>query len=185
MAELSEMRARLSSVLEENDRIIGAVKVEEGGVAVSTEQATTFRKNLEEARQLKSVIETMEGQAEIREFANATPTGGVALSTKQGTDSEPQAQYRPSTRSLGEMFTGSDEFKNLVASGGATMVRPWVAEDMDLTSIQTKNVYSGMTTINGHGFAPPQHDPIVDRGYRRNRVRDLFPVASTSRIFKL
>jgi HK97 family phage major capsid protein len=92
------------------------------------------------------------------------------------------------SKSLGEMFTDSEEFKALVASGSGNQAKPWAVEGRqarDITRYGTygqKDIYTGMVSdaVNPRGFGTVQFDPIVPRQQRAYRVRSLFPVATTT-----
>ena len=50
-------------------------------------------------------------------------------------------------KDIGSAFTASDEFKELVQSGGATMRKPYEVEVFDLSSMGYKDVYN---TLGNH-----------------------------------
>ena len=190
MSEVTELKSKLRSVLDENERIQGAIGIEEkGGVVVTTDQAKTYRKNLATARELKGLIDDLEAGAELKEYLNATPQSkGMAA---QAAEAGGIATYRDLPVSLGAMFTASEQFKALIKSGSATMPAAWELEGIDATALigmgvsgyGRKDVYAGMSGAlhdTSHGFGRVQFDPTVPRNMRRARVRDLFPVAQTS-----
>lgn len=175
---VQEMKRALSSLLDENERIAQAFKIEEKGVVVSREQADTFRSNLAKAEEIKALIDGEERSSDLRAYLAEESKGSVAVAA--GASGE-RAAYTEFVKSLGEMFTDSDEFKSLIRSGGATMPVPFEVSGYDVTRMGRKDVYGSVAgTVGAHGFGTPQHDPLVPRNFRRARVRDLFPVARTS-----
>jgi HK97 family phage major capsid protein len=83
-------------------------------------------------------------------------------------------------KSIGEMFLESAEFKSLGnGRNGANMTSPWQA-GVSLTGYNVKDVYSALPTGNPGSFGTIQRDPIVTPPMRTKRVRDLFPVRTTT-----
>lgn len=178
----TELKSRLSALLDENDRIEGVITIEDnGGVVVSAEDAAHYRKNLAEAKEIRQALADMQATDELKAYLAETP-GSAAAAAAAAAAGGP-AQYAPMVKSLGSMFVESEEFKALIKSGGATMPAPWEINGADVTRMGygQKDVYagSGDHTIT-HGFGSTQQDPMVPRSFRRARVRDLFPVAQTS-----
>lgn len=179
-----ELKTRMTSLLDENERIQSAITIEDnGGVVVSKDDAAHYRKNLAEAQEIRKVLSDIEATAELKAFASQTPQSAAAAAAA-GAAATP-AQYQTQVKSLGELFTGSDEFKALITSGGANMSAPWEIEGTDVTRVfrgyGQKDVYAGSGDHTyDHGFGNIQFDPMVPRNFRRARVRDLFPVAQTN-----
>ncbi|HMM95391.1 phage major capsid protein [Phycicoccus sp.] len=195
MSQVTEIKSRLQSILDENDRIEKVIaEKDENGIVVSKEQATTYRKNLAEARELKGLLDDMEGGAELKAYLQQTPESkglGAAAAAAGAAGGEGSGLWVPGhgPANLGRMFTESEEFKSLVRSGAATMPSAWEIEGVDATALVgqgtygVKDVYAGMGGAlhdTSHGFGKVQFDPTVPRNMRRARVRDLFPVAQTS-----
>lgn len=180
---VTELKSRMSALLDENDRIENVIKIEDnGGVVVSAEDAAHYRKNLAEAREIKAALDDIQAGTELKSYLSETPASAAAAAAAAAASVEP-AQYQAQVKSLGEMFTGSDEFKALVESGGVNMAKPWEILGSDVTKMSygQKDVYAGSGDhAVTHGFGATQQDPMVPRNMRRARIRDLFPVASTN-----
>ena len=184
--DVKELKSAMAKLLDENDRIDNAIQIEEGGVKVSAEDAARFRKNLADAAEIKDLIDAAEGTKDLREWLDETPESKAAAAAAAAQQTQDLSQLRhmmDAPKTLGEMFTESEEFKALQQSGGATMTAPWEVHGHDVTRMGfgQKDVYSGSgdRTIE-HGFGRIQFDPMVPRNFRRARVRDLFPVAQTN-----
>lgn len=89
--------------------------------------------------------------------------------------------------SVGAAFVKSDQFKAFQKTGGTTMIDRFEFKGRDISKgampseLQRKDVYTalgGTQTIPTLGTV--QFDPAVPRAFRPNRVRDLFPVATTN-----
>lgn len=169
---LAELKAELKSTLAENETISDQFRVEGDTVHVTPEQRSAFRKNLDKAREIKGMIEDMEGYDEMKSFMDAPggrSPGGVHMPTRQ------------EVKSVGQMFTESDEFKNLVASGGATMPKPYtIGQSLADFVPGTKDVFTdAASTVTSPTFGRTQREAPVLRPQRQFRVRDLFPVVGT------
>lgn len=183
-SEVKGLRDKLRDVLDENERM--PIHIEGENVDLgSHENVKAYRANLQKARELRDLIRDAESSDELKAFLDEAPESKAAAAAAAAAAGRPPfAIYQDMPKSLGEMFTESEEFKALVRSGGATMVAPWEVNGRDVTRvIGQKDVYAGMTGASHaitHGFGAIQFDPMVPRQFRRARVRDLFPVAQTS-----
>lgn len=179
--EIKGLRDRMKSLLDENDRV--PITVEGKEVDIASDDVRHFRKNLADVREIKALIEEAEGTTELKAWLLDTPESkAAAAAARAAMASNGAPQYREMPKSLGQMFTDSEEFKALVKSGSSHMAAPWEVTDQDVTRVLgRKDVYagSGDHTIT-HGFGQIQLDPLVPRNFRRARVRDLFPVAQTN-----
>lgn len=168
---VAELKSALAQRVEDiNLGMSEGVKVDGANVEVSQETADKIRGLMEEASGIKTLLDAEEFGVEVKSWMDAPDQPPVALDT-----------VKVSRKSLGEMFTESDEFKTLVQSGGSTMASPFELEVNDLPSTGTKDVYgaNGAGTIT-RNWGTIQFDAPVPRGHRRLRVRDLFPVATTN-----
>lgn len=173
----SELQRELKKHLDIMEGIEGDFRLEEKGVVVTDEQAANYRHSLAESQKIQSWMEMLDGGAQVKAFADGTGSSSVAAQVAAGIAEGFSARE---LKSLGEMFTESDEFKALIASGEDNMRAPWSIETSDLGGFGTKDVF---TSNVGSGpitkFGRTQRDPIVPRAQRTDRVRDLFPVALT------
>ena len=182
---VTEMKRRLSDLVAENDRIAASFSMEEKGVAVSPEAARDYRANLAQMREIKGLLDASDGTDEMRQYLTGASGGSVAAATAAAVAAAQRPETKALLRSLGAMFTESDEFKTLLRSGGGNMPTPWEIEGVDITKFGygQKDVfnagYEGSWTVQP-GLGGVQFDPMVPRQTRTYRVRDLFPVATTS-----
>lgn len=180
------LEQEIKDLLDTNERIASnQFKIEGKNVFVPEDAAKDFRANLAAAREKKTLLDDLRLGTSMVDFMGEPETKSAAMhAAAGGVSKEQQAIYAEATKSLGERFTSSQEFKDLRASGAHTMPRAWEVHGQDITRTQTKDVYGGMSgstfdTI-AEGFGGRQLDPMVPRNFRRARVRDLFPVARTS-----
>lgn len=183
------LEQEIKDLLDANERIASTqFEVKGENVYVPEEAATDFRANLAKAREKKTLLDDLRLGTSLVDFMavpEAKSTAMRAAASGGGISPEERAIFTEMTKSLGERFTGSQEFKDLRSSGGHTMAKAWEVHGQDITRpMQTKDVYGGMsgTTFDTipEGFGGRQMDPMVPRNFRRARVRDLFPVARTS-----
>lgn len=81
-------------------------------------------------------------------------------------------------KSVGQRFIESAEFKGRAPSGSTASFM--VDGDM-VAGVERKDIYTGVGgTLTSFAFGHTEREPIVQRPYRTQRVRDLFPVARTS-----
>lgn len=187
----TELKSHLQALLDENDRIDSVITVEGEGVQVKAEDAARYRKNLKDAQEIRAVLADMEATDELKSFL-ADGGSRSAAQAAAAAAAEQQVQLVAQVKQLGELFTESDEFKALIASGGDRMPAPFSIEGKSVPSllrvgggVEVKDVYAGSGSGRGddwanHGFGRVQFDPMVPRQMRRARVRDLFPVAQTN-----
>jgi HK97 family phage major capsid protein len=173
---LRELQNALREKMADNKTIADSFKVEDGTVVVSAEQKSAFDRNMSDIREIKSLIEGIEGMRDAEKWASAPASESVA----QASNAQPQqVEQRMSIKSLGEAFLSSDEYKAL-ASGrnGANMPAPFV--------YNVKDVFTGMPTgpasplSSVEQFGQFQRDPMVVSPTRTRRVRDLFPKRTTN-----
>jgi HK97 family phage major capsid protein len=174
-----ELKTALQHHLDIMDGISSEFRIEGKNVEVTAEQAARYRESLSEAEKIRGVLEMVEGGNELKAWADAPAGGSVAAAVAAGMS---QAFDARELKSLGEMFTESDEFKALIQSGGTNMPTPFGLETPDLGGFGTKDVFTSMVSLQGaanRGFGRTQRDAVVPRAQRTTRVRDLFPVAQT------
>lgn len=175
-SRLSELQSALRAKMADNKAIADSFKVEDGTVHVSTEQKTAFDKNMRDIKEIKSLIEGLEGMRDVESWGSEAQSS-VAASAAAGA-ALPRTQFK----SVGEEFINSVEFKSLQGGrNGANMSAPFVTNAV-LTAggYNVKDVYSGLPSGTPASFGSIQRDPIVVPPMRTKRVRDLFPVRTTT-----
>lgn len=197
-ARIGEIKSAWSALDKENDEIVGSAKIENGVLMIDNSRREAFEKNLATMGEMKSTMQLLEQQREMKAFAGQ-PVGGPSGLAAQAEYAREQAlagalesleRQGNQFKSMGQMFTDSDEFKALQKSGGAKMDAPFVFRGRDLGSrweakglsnVERKDVYSAAPTGGPPlGFKPLYREDIVVQAFRKVRVRDLFPVQATT-----
>lgn len=175
--EMSDTKAFRSALQEKQAELRrfmdNGIKVEGSNIEMKSEDFT-------KAKQIMADIAEIKGLIDMENLANGGAPGqsvAMGFSAQGGT--------APQVKSLGESFVGSDEFKSLQQSGRLTMDQPYEINRADITAghgYGQKDLYTGALTdaLNPRGFGSVQRDAAVLRPHLTNRVRDLFPVATTS-----
>jgi HK97 family phage major capsid protein len=175
--DVRELKSALQHHLDVMDGISSEFRIEGKNVEVTSEQARNYRESLSEAEKIRGVLEMVEAKSDLSSWADSPASGSVAAQVAAGMSEAFSAQE---LKSLGEMFTESNEFKALINSGSTNMPTPFSLETTDLGGFGRKDVF---TANVGAGpitkFGRTQRDAVVPRNQRTNRVRDLFPVAQT------
>ena len=178
-ARIEELQSALRVKMADNKAIADSFRIEDGTVVVSAEQKSAFDKNMQDIKEIKSLIAGLETMGEVDRWASE-PQGSVA-STYAAAANEVKHLSSREIKSIGEMFLDSAEFKALNGGrNGANMPAPWMAS-VSLTGFNVKDVYSAMPTgAITTGLGSVQRDPIVTPPTRTKRVRDLFPTRTTT-----
>lgn len=176
----------LTRILEEKRAFIkeGAekgIKVEGNNVEMKSEDFKAMQQAMADAREVKSLLEMKSFDGEIKTFMEAMAAPAGSSSAVAAMAAMAAGEGGASFKSLGEAFTASDEFKALKTSGGLTMAQPYEFNGADVTGYGQKDIFTASTPgTTSRGFGRTQRDPMVQRPQRVNRVRDLFPVATTN-----
>jgi HK97 family phage major capsid protein len=178
-------------VAELDDITTGAISTEEKGELVMSEAAAArFRELITEQKGIRDQLNDVEQIRELKSFLDATPgsdsgtAGGLGGSISAAQLREiMQEQRHAEHKSVGQRFIDSTEFKER-DRGTGIMRSPFelaAGEDLIDGGVERKDIYtSAGGTLTSFAFGTPQREPIVPRPYRTARVRDLFPVASTT-----
>jgi len=156
-----------------------AIKIEGGNVVVSGDSADKVRQIKADMDNIQTLIGAEKGVVSVKDWLG----GGTGSAAMEAAAMNEALKDSLGGKSLGYAFTSSEEFKRFQPSGRNTMDVPFDVEAYDIVRrSEQKDVYGTMNTHNiaiGIGTRP-QFDPTVPRGQRQNRVRDLFPVATTA-----
>lgn len=179
MARIHELRSALEAKQADmRDFLDYGVRIEGDNIEMKSEDYSDARQKMAEIEEIKSLIDA-EGMTS-GDYAAGTPGQSVAMGFNAGS-----SMGGAEGKSLGQLFTDSGEFKSLQASGRLTMDQPFELDSADVTAgsgYGQKDLFTGSLTgsTNPSGFGRVQRDPMVPRSQRPNRVRDLFPAATTS-----
>ncbi|MGA5822246.1 phage major capsid protein [Kitasatospora sp. NPDC094028] len=148
-------------------RISETFKVDEKGrFTVSSEQNSAYRKVIQEAQELKSLIDARKTADDIAGYLDspeAPPAAGQFYGSPQG----------PEVKSLGDLFTESDAFERARERGfeGSSQIR---------AGLEGKSIWAlSAGTITHNSFGGAQNVGISELARRKSRIRDLFPKATT------
>jgi HK97 family phage major capsid protein len=183
-ARIEELQSALRTKMADNKAIADSFKVEEGTVVVSTDQKTAFDKNMRDIKEIKSLLSDLETMGSVDSWASQPASESVASAFSAAATEISQLSSRE-IKSIGQMFLDSAEFKALNGGkNGANMAAPWQA-GVSLSGYNVKDVFSGLpsTTVTDSrlgSFGTVQRDPMVLPPMRTKRVRDLFPVRTTT-----
>lgn len=185
-AELKTLRTKMRELDTEGDGLAGSFKTVDGTLVIDTETRNLFQKNLAFREELRTNIDLLERQAGLKDFMGAPEGGSAAAAVAAFAAGQRMGQ---SSKSLSEMFLGSDQFKQFKASGKTNMDAAWELKVADFAGIDTKDVYgSGVTQLvaeaNGRAGSPNVfgsvfRDEFVELQHRKMRIRDLFRVIPT------
>lgn len=176
---LKDLQERLNTKVADIERIAASFTEEaEGKFVVSTEQAADYRKAIDEANEIKSLIEAERGADAIRAFANA-PAGASIGAAAAATDTGQLIE----SKTLSGLWLASDAYADMKNSGFRQFGQTATFE-RGINTFQrlneVKDVYTalgGTIPINGIGTA--QNLGFTERALRPGRVRDLFPADTT------
>ena len=174
-SRLTELQSALRTKMADNKAIADSFKVVDGTVVVGTEQKSSFDKNMQDIKEIKGLITGLESMQEVEEWGSEASGQSVAAAAAAGY-SIPQKQLT----SVGEAFLASNEFKSLLQSGGANMPSAFQLGRSITPGYNVKDVYTAMPSGTPGAFGTITRDPIVVPPMRTKRVRDLFPVRTTT-----
>ena len=184
-SRVRELQGALRTKMAENKTIADSFKVEDGTVVVSAEQKTAFDKNMADIREIKGLIEGLEQMKSVSAWGEKEDGNSVAVAYAAAERDLNETARDMGYKSIGQMFVESQEFKSLNGGrNGANMPAPWQVK-ASLTGMQVKDIYTASPTgTMARGadaqFGSIQRDPIVTSPMRTKRVRDLFPVRTTT-----
>jgi HK97 family phage major capsid protein len=180
-SRIKELQTALQQKTAENKAIADSFKVEEGVVVVDQAQKTAFDQNMSDIKEIKSLIAGLESLSEAEQWGSEQASESVAA--KAAAFEQVREEVAERFGSVGEAFLASDEFKSLQGGrNGANMPSPFQYKGALTTAngYNVKDIYSAMPSGTPGQFGSIQRDPIVIPPQRTRRVRDLFPVRTTS-----
>ena len=175
-ARLNELQTALRQKMTDNKAIADSFKIENGTVVVSTAQKSAFDVNMKDIKEIKSLIDGLESMNAADQWNRSgySSVGGSA-------DAGSSYNGRTSFKSIGDEFIKSMEFKALDGGrNGANMSSAFTTNAVLTGSYNQKDMYSALPTGTPGTFGAIQRDPIVVPPMRTKRVRDLFPVRTTT-----
>jgi HK97 family phage major capsid protein len=176
-SRVNELQGALRQKMADNKAIADSFKVEEGTVVVSTEQKTAFDKNMQDIKEIKSLIEGLESFEQVSAWSTE-PQESIAAIAAAG---QAQGYNAKTLMTIGEQFLASPEFKSLQnGRNGANMPSPFEVKQSLTGGYSVKDIYTQMPSGFPTQFGTVQRDPIIVPPMRTKRVRDLFPTRTTT-----
>ena len=177
-SRLRELQGALRAKMAENNDIADSFRIEDGTVIVSNEQKSAFDSNMRDIKEIKSLIEGLETLRDADEWGTKSVDPSVAAAAAAGSHFGGDLRGK----SLGQLFLDSPEFKSLDGGrNGANMPSPFILERGDVGSMWgQKDIYTALPTGTPGSFGTIQRDEMVIPPMRTRRVRDLFPVRTTT-----
>lgn len=178
--DLKAGRARLAEINNELNEITrGGMFNESGGLVVKPEAKARFTELVTEQKDIRGIIRHVEAADDLNRYLSEPEDGGDAA-RRQGGGYAPGG---PEMKSLGQAFVESAEFKGRV---GDRMMKDFEVQG-DLGSLyvpgqgmEGKDIYTAVGgTQTRYTFGQTETSPLMPRQQRTQRVRDLFPAAST------
>lgn len=171
---IRELKTALQTSANEVTRLGSTFKVEEGGqYVVAPEQYKDYMAKIDEANQIRDLLNAEEKMAGIQDYLAApegTPVAGM-LAAGQG---------RPQHRSLSAAFMSSPAYKSM-QENGFNDPRGIAKFETGIYAFESKDMFSmAAGTHTSPAFGHDQDIGISERQRRPNRVRDLFPSESTT-----
>lgn len=171
---VKELEATLKEKVAFNKEIADSFVINDSGtVEVTADQKHAFDRNISDIKEITALLEGFKAAERADSYLNAPASepafGGHAI--------------REGAKSLGELFIDSPEFKELQnGRNGATMRTPFKIARSNIGNMwRQKDIYAGAAPTTGDfPFGSVQREGVIDRQRRIARVRDLFPVQTTS-----
>lgn len=177
-----ELRARHAEVKGALDELTaGGIKTEDGGLRMETKDARKFREGIAEMKKIRGHLQEIGEFEEIGSWldqpAGVPARAGAGFAGMGGVLPPGYGQ-----KSIGQMFTESEEFKGRQPTTGLTHPFEIKGELSTVPSLmEQKDIYTAAGgTLTQFAFGTTQREPMVQRPMRTGRVRDLFTAQSTT-----
>lgn len=176
-----EIKTAIKEKLDAIDRLVGdenRIQIKDANVHITPEDFASARQLYTEVGEMKAVLDIASLGEKVYSHYDMDPeSASIALATV--------ADGHGEAKTLGEWFTSSEKFRRLQETKNVRMDAPFEFDAPDVvrggTFQERKDVYATMNPATySRVLGSIQFDPMVPRAYRRTRVRDLFPVATTS-----
>jgi HK97 family phage major capsid protein len=161
------LTAELAVKQAEARRISDTFKVDEKGrFTISTEQNNAYRAVIKEAQEIKGLIDARQASDQLDAYL-AAPDSAPYAGQHYGTQSDNEV------KSLGDVFTESDAF-------GRARERGFEGGGEIRATLEGKSIWAlSAGNVTHQTFGSAQNLGIAEMARRKNRIRDLFPKATT------
>ncbi len=174
--EIKELKRQYAELNTKVDAAIAAASVD--GINLDSAAFADAKKLNAQAGEVKELIDLVEGRKAAQAEWDA-PAGVSAANT----DAVNGAINRTERKSIAQEFLDSDAYAGMKSSGfEMSSLRGGVKVASSIENFSYKDVFGASAgTVSGiPGLGTAQQLPLVTRQVRPNRVRDLFPQASTT-----
>lgn len=180
-----ELKDALQQKAGEIDGLASEWKSEEGKLVISTEQHAKYAAAVDQAEDIKGLLEKAEKAARLRGYMDepeGTPAAGADAVETAGRKAAGEAGVPMERKTLGDYLTESSMFQEAKSSP-----QPYVKLTIDRSifdlyaASQQKDIWSatgGNVSIDTLGA--PARLPMRETRLRQRHVRDLFPSARTT-----
>jgi HK97 family phage major capsid protein len=180
-SRVRELQNALSAKSAENKDIIDSAPFEGSTLVLTQEKADAFAANMKSIREIKGLLADITEMDNVNSW-NSDPAGGSVAAAYAAAAAQVQSM---DSKSLGDLFMESAEFKALQGGkAGVNMPAPFTLQKGNIGNMwgpmNQKDVYSAMPSGTPGSFGTIQRDPMILPPMRTRRVRDLFPVRSTT-----
>ncbi len=175
-AVIAEKQAAMTEIVNsiKGEGTEGAPLVMESGMKEAFQGHLAEKKEAQEA--LDAILAVEEGKAYQASLEEPERVASAVKSTMADFFNVSEAQ---ATKTVGQAFLESDVFKEMVEAGEFKTRKPFQVKG-DLASLGRKDIYSDLPGGSPGRFGTIQRDAMVLRPQRTQRVRDLFPVQTTT-----
>lgn len=173
-----DLQKALAAKKQEAQEIADSLKIEDGTVIVEKDQKSALDATIAEMKGIRELLESFSELDTAEKWISQPDHQPVGFGEGSDTSGNPLAG-----KSIGEAFLDSEEFKALRnGKAGANMPSPF---EMKLANIGgmwrvpgAKDLYS--QSPNQFPLGRIQYDTTITQPQRTQRVRDLFPVQTTT-----
>lgn len=186
-SEYAEQKKVLGAVIAEKQKamtdIVDSIKgqgVEGDPLVMEAGMKEAFQGHLAEKKEAQEALDAILAVEEGKEYQAALETPERVASTVKSTMADFfNVSEAEAAKTVGQAFLESDVFKEMVEAGEFKTRKPFMVKG-DLGSLGRKDIYSDLPGGTPGRFGSVQRDPMVLRPQRTTRVRDLFPVQTTT-----
>lgn len=186
-SEYADQKKVLAATIAEKQKamteIVDSIKGEgtEGApLVMETGMKEAFQGHLAEKKEAQEALDAILAVEEGKAYqASLEEPERIASSVKSTMAEFFNVSEAEATKTVGQAFLESDVFKEMMEAGEFKTRKPFGVKG-DLGSLGRKDIYSDLPGGSPGRFGSVQRDAMVLRPQRTSRVRDLFPVQSTT-----
>jgi hypothetical protein len=169
------------------EEIISGLVKDGESMAMNAEQSAAFAGFIEKSRELRDTIRQFEEANDIhKELLTpiTTSAADIAAAFEAVASGKSGGEYGGAKNfDVFRQLIESDPYRKMKDTSGVKMDSPFEWKHADLAgTVRRKDIYGSLPGGPGDlaNFGGVERDPMVTRAHRRMRVRDLFPVRTTT-----